>query len=163
MFEYDPFAMLPRRKMANFLRITPACFDRLVRDGVVPPSRMGRGRQARWPAFVAYYLVFSEYMKLLRDGKPIPPRPVEESASARLVYFIRAGDRVKIGTAAEPLRRLREIQVGNPEVLELLHTMPGKHADERRLHKRFASHRLAGEWFHYADEIQQYVEQLRAG
>jgi len=70
----------------------------------------------------------------------------------RFVYFIQSGERgpIKIGAAANPFARLRELQTGNPYQLRLLLAEDaGCHAWalERALHRRFASSRLGGEWF----------------
>jgi len=72
------------------------------------------------------------------------------------VYFIRSGARgpVKIGyTRKDPSARLADLQTGSPVRLRLLGFMPGAPADERSLHRRFASLRLLGEWFHPSREL----------
>jgi len=65
------------------------------------------------------------------------------------VYFIQAGARgpVKIGFAFNPYARLEELQVGNPFRLQLIGAIQGGRAEEIRLHERFKSDRLEGEWF----------------
>lgn len=79
------------------------------------------------------------------------------------VYFIQRGERgdIKIGYSDKPGRRLSALQTGSPEPLHLLATLPGDMALERELHRRFAAHRLNGEWFRPAAEIFTFVaEQL---
>lgn len=65
------------------------------------------------------------------------------------VYFIRAGEDgpIKIGHGSNPAARLSGCQIGNHLPLRLLATMPGAEAEEQELHKRFAAHRIRGEWF----------------
>lgn len=69
--------------------------------------------------------------------------------AASFVYFIQSGEHgpVKIGLAQDPLRRMAELQTGNPEDLFLRHVVPGKRADEGKLHHRFREARVRGEWF----------------
>lgn len=65
------------------------------------------------------------------------------------VYFIQAGDDgpVKIGIAADPQKRLDEMQIGNHADLVLIAYRPGGLQMERELHARLASGRIRGEWF----------------
>lgn len=85
---------------------------------------------------------------------------VEEQA-IDCVYFIRAqsGD-IKIGCTSNVKRRLKALQTSAGEPLELLATMPGKHAAETRLHQRFHHLRKSGEWFSPAPELLAFVESL---
>lgn len=53
----------------------------------------------------------------------------------------------KIGIAANPGRRLAELQTGSSSALQLLVTGEGGAQLERELHARFATDRLHGEWF----------------
>jgi len=67
------------------------------------------------------------------------------------VYMIRQGARgpVKIGVAKGVAKRLATMQTGNHEQLTLLRSFEGAAAEERALHRQFADHRLAGEWFSF--------------
>src|SRR5436853_7688747 len=72
-------------------------------------------------------------------------------------YFIQKGEYgpVKIGRAAYPSKRLRELQVANPEKLQLLCTIDGDH--EAELHCLFDSYRLEGEWFRYDGAVAAWI------
>ncbi|MFD7098315.1 GIY-YIG nuclease family protein [Streptomyces xanthophaeus] len=59
--------------------------------------------------------------------------------------------RVKIGTSVSPDKRLKELQTGNPNRLEVLWQTPGGRELEARLHQAFAAYRAAGEWFDFGD------------
>ncbi|MEU2834963.1 GIY-YIG nuclease family protein [Streptomyces lavendulae] len=59
--------------------------------------------------------------------------------------------RVKIGTSVSPDKRLKELQTGNPDRLEVLWHTPGGRELEARLHQAFAAHRTEGEWFDFGD------------
>jgi Meiotically up-regulated gene 113 len=71
------------------------------------------------------------------------------------VYVIRIGDDgpCKIGSATDPVRRLRHLQTGQPQRLRLLHVFRGGAEEEAALHRRFAAVRISGEWFQPLEEI----------
>ena len=75
------------------------------------------------------------------------------------VYFIRSGTcgPVKIGTALDVESRRRTLQTGNPERLTVIRTEPGDATRERELHERFASCRIAGEWFAPTADLLAYI------
>jgi hypothetical protein len=54
---------------------------------------------------------------------------------------------VKIGTSKDPLKRLRTLQTGSHETLDLLHVLPGWRENEQELHAWFAEWRHRDEWF----------------
>lgn len=78
---------------------------------------------------------------------------------SQLVYFIQAAEsgRVKIGIAANPVRRLAELQTGSPEPLRILGVIPGGARLESQLHARFADDRLHGEWFRPSLAVLDYL------
>lgn len=73
------------------------------------------------------------------------------------VYFIRSGNYIKIGYAEQPRRRLKELQTGNPEKLQLLGTVPGGPDREREIHHLFNDFRVKGEWFELVTDILAYL------
>ena len=87
--------------------------------------------------------------------------PDEPPPRVRLdvVYYIRFGDRVKIGTTANPRSRLSHIVHD-----ELLAFERGNRELEQRRHHQFSAHRmLRTEWFDLHSEIRTHVDTLRAG
>jgi Meiotically up-regulated gene 113 len=81
-----------------------------------------------------------------------------------VTYFILAPEagKVKIGQCTEthpPTKRLKSLQTGSPEYLEVLlllpHTSP---FEETQLHCRFSQYRTQGEWFEYRGELKSFVE-----
>jgi hypothetical protein len=80
------------------------------------------------------------------------------------VYFIRFGNRVKIGFSTQP-----QVRLGNIPHDEVLAVIPGTLADERALHRRFAHLRemLPGkgegprEWFRIAPDLVQYIAEAK--
>jgi hypothetical protein len=78
------------------------------------------------------------------------------------VYFIRAGrtNAVKIGYAANPDERLRELQCASPHPLHMLGYMPGTKFDEAKWHSRFAVERIRGEWFTLSFALRSAINEL---
>lgn len=86
------------------------------------------------------------------DGELPPPR-------IDVVYYLRFRDRVKIGTSAQPRRRLRAIRHD-----ELLAFERGDRAVERRRHVQFAADRLGGsEWFARSAALDTHIASLSHG
>jgi hypothetical protein len=80
------------------------------------------------------------------DGHNAGPARQER---ASFVYFIQDGDDspVKIGVAADPEQRRRELQTGNYRRLAIRLVIPGDSALEAELHRRFKDWHVEGEWF----------------
>lgn len=66
------------------------------------------------------------------------------------VYFIASKQRLKIGHATDPKKRLSSMQTGCPVKLRLLGFAKGGPDTEKRLHDRLRPHHTHGEWF---DEV----------
>lgn len=70
----------------------------------------------------------------------------------RYVYVARESvtGRYKIGISINPVERVKQLNVGNPEQLELIHYYQANEAgylSERAAHEVYEDHRLHGEWF----------------
>lgn len=72
-----------------------------------------------------------------------------------VVYYIRFGDRVKIGTTVNLPQRLTSIPYD-----EVMATEPGGPRVERQRHKQFARCRLTGEWFGLSPELRRHIGAL---
>lgn len=74
-----------------------------------------------------------------------------------MIYFIQAEGvgHIKIGFTADEdvLVRLADLQTGSPVPLRVLGTTPGAVVEEKNLHRRFAAHRVHGEWFRPVPEL----------
>ena len=73
-----------------------------------------------------------------------------------VVYYLRFGDRVKIGTTTNMDNRLRDVPHDEVLVMER-----GGHAMESLRHKQFASDRITGEWFRMSDRLMRHIERLQ--
>jgi hypothetical protein len=76
-----------------------------------------------------------------------------------VVYYVRYGDRIKIGTSGNPRSRLASQRFD-----ELLAFERGDRLTEQRRHAQFASHRiLRTEWFESHDALSDHIRVLSAG
>ena len=77
------------------------------------------------------------------------------------VYFIQAIDDhtgktsgpIKIGFSNNVKKRLKSLQVGNPNKLKILRKISGSKRLEKRFHRHFGWCRLYGEWFNPTQEL----------
>ncbi|WP_406080133.1 GIY-YIG nuclease family protein [Micromonospora sp. NBC_00858] len=92
--------------------------------------------------------------------------PPDEPHHGPGVYFIvEFPDLVKIGHASDVRRRLAQLQTGNPAYLHLAHAIYEPDTDRRRaieadLQRRFRHLHARGEWFHWTDELYEYINTL---
>lgn len=95
-------------------------------------------------------------------GPAIPPaRPASpREARPAVVYFLKAGKRIKIGTTRDLHTRISAIRNASPEPVELLATMPGSRDEEKDLHQRFSHLRTHGEWFRAEAELILFINSL---
>lgn len=72
-----------------------------------------------------------------------------------MIYFIQStsGGLIKIGLTDSVARRMSQLRSGRSDDLALLATMPGGRAEERKLHRQFATSRHRGEWFAPTPEL----------
>lgn len=89
---------------------------------------------------------------VLKYQPPPPPPPDREPR----VYYMRTGNRCKIGYTANLLVRMRTI---TPE--ELLAVEPGTQDLERHRQKQFTTLRTHGEWFRLEEPLISHIAGLR--
>lgn len=74
------------------------------------------------------------------------------------VYFIRWGDKVKIGTSTDVAARVRSLSLP-PDAL--VATAPGGYKHEAYLHGKFSAYRIKStEWFRQNRELDDYIAEL---
>lgn len=78
-----------------------------------------------------------------------------------VVYFIVSPTAIKIGRTKDAARRTAVIQTSHPEPLQLVATVDGGLALEKEYHRRFAPHRLRGEWFAPHPDILSEIARLQ--
>lgn len=70
------------------------------------------------------------------------------------LYFIECpGGRIKIGRAKDPYKRLRTLQTGHADELEMLAVITGRGYEEKVWHWAFCDSEIKGEWFQFTDEL----------
>lgn len=80
---------------------------------------------------------------------------IPQGKHAPLVYFIRNGNRMKIGTTTELKRRIRTLALRQENVTLLVN---GDRRREREYHKQFGALRIGRtEWFAYEGALADYV------
>lgn len=87
--------------------------------------------------------------------RPNPAKPTWYRETRPVVYYMRLGNRIKIGTTVNLSRRLDAI---NPEELVTLEW--GDHAVERQRHRQFAALRCNGEWFKMEEPLLTHLREL---
>ena len=89
---------------------------------------------------------------------PVPAlayRPVPTGKHEPLVYFIRNGSRIKIGTSTNVRSRVRALSL-RPE--DILLTLPGGADVERSYHRKFSALRIDNtEWFRVDRELVDFI------
>lgn len=75
-----------------------------------------------------------------------------------VVYFVQAGEFIKIGTTTNLRARIAALQNGSPFPITLLHTLPGACEKERAIQKHFYEFRIRGEWYEDAPELRRFIE-----
>ncbi|MCS3690993.1 GIY-YIG nuclease family protein [Bradyrhizobium elkanii] len=104
--------------------------------------------------------MLAEYLNTYRAPAQEPPLGLQIDG---FVYFMTADCPdfpIKIGfTRKDNGRRQRLLQVGCPYALILLGRFAGRQGDERRLHRRFASQRLQGEWFARTPDLLNLIKE----
>lgn len=135
---------------------------RIYPQGVRPPAR------SEWADVLAALRTAplherSEFWSVIRDrieSDVAPEAPIVRtggpSVKVPVVYYVRFGDRVKIGYTTNLAARLTAIPHD-----EVLATEPGTMQDERARHRQFADLRITGEWFTYAEPLVSHIVALR--
>lgn len=84
------------------------------------------------------------------------------SGKTSYVYFLKIGENgpIKIGFTKHIRHRLTIIQVDNPLMVILIAVLEGGRKEEFALHKKFAKHRLYGEWFTPDNELIDFISTL---
>jgi hypothetical protein len=97
-----------------------------------------------------------EYVADLQDTFK-PPLAVRKRPRPGSVYFVRLGDRVKIGYSENVPKRLTVIP--HEEVLGVIH---GTREDEQGWHQLLADYRTVGEWFRAEADVLDHIRRVVA-
>lgn len=95
------------------------------------------------------------------DGGKVTPSPQRPQPAFATIYFIGPDDGpIKIGWASNIVTRVRDLRLANAFPLRIWASVGGPPSLEREYHKRFAAHRLHGEWFERHPDILAEIERL---
>jgi hypothetical protein len=87
---------------------------------------------------------------------------IKQRPKKHVVYFVRAETGViKIGTTGDIEWRMKSLRGQSPVALTLLATVRGGRVREHQYHDQFAAHRLHGEWFSPAPEINAEIARIK--
>lgn len=102
-------------------------------------------------AIAVWLHVHDEWQKRI----PVSDAPVPDVQP--VVYFIQAGELIKIGTTANLTGRLGQIATGSPERLKILLVVAGGRTEEKQAHALFAEERVRGEWFRPSERLLAFI------
>lgn len=106
--------------------------------------------------------LLSPCSKSLTKNARVAELPAVTPPGTEIVYFLKAGDFIKIGKATgSPEYRVSQLKTGCPFPITTLGYMTGGIKEESRLHKRFAAFRAHGEWFRAEPELLEFIESIR--
>lgn len=99
------------------------------------------------------------------DDKPqkrLEPPNLEQYAGQDFIYFIRAKALgfIKIGYSSNVAKRIKSLDTGSPDTLELIKVIPGGQEMEHKIHQFFDDIRVKGEWFQPDSKLLNYIEKL---
>lgn len=75
------------------------------------------------------------------------------------IYFLRAGEFVKIGQSVRWKVRLDQMQTGSPYTIIPLLVLINDPRLEKKLHIRFRASHFRGEWFHMSPAITAFIKE----
>jgi hypothetical protein len=130
--------------------ITPEMVERAI-DKVE-----GRERHQRQVRAIQVAVRTANPRKVRPAGTAGAGRFAEVKVNEPVVYYMRIGDRIKIGYSSSLRKRLESI---NPE--ELLAVEAGGMRREAERHAQFGHLRTHGEWFRYEGALVEHIESLR--
>jgi len=97
------------------------------------------------------------YIKFIKDSslitlmKMLSEMDIDTPSRDLFVYAAQdARGNLKIGISNNPMRRLAELNIGNPDELTLVFSRPAVndgYADEKALHHKCANYHIRSEWF----------------
>jgi hypothetical protein len=91
-----------------------------------------------------------------RDGEWDPALDPAGSQQP-VVYFVRIGDLVKIGTTVSLPKRLTHFRAHTQDQPQVLLVLPGSYAEEKQLHALFRADRVRGEWFTLSPALTEFM------
>jgi hypothetical protein len=122
---------------------------------------MGKHFEGRWSGEMVPDGAGGMTKQMIVDAPDVPIRLSRPQPTAGTIYFVGPqGGPIKIGFATRLAFRIRDLRLANALPLEIWASVEGPPSLEREYHKRFASHRLHGEWFEPHPDILAEIARL---
>lgn len=109
-----------------------------------------------------YWALMAHYAPSLTEREAIAPRGQSLPAAGTIYFVGPEGGPIKIGFASRLEFRLRELRTMNAFPLMVHATLEGHPSLKRDYHRKFAAHRLHGEWFAPHPDILAEIDRLNA-
>jgi hypothetical protein len=148
--------------MTEFASVVMEVLRLTEKEGFEPsfPTNPGRKRFAFHPRFRDHWNQGHEIIAWLRQVAE-KREDLDDARRYTFLYFVQdAGGPVKIGIAANPWNRFKNLQVANPRRLTLLAVVPATADLERLLHSILRPDRIRGEWFASTPRVLAVVEEF---
>lgn len=81
------------------------------------------------------------------------------TANQTFIYFLRAGEFVKIGQSRRWKSRMSGMQTGSPYTIVPLLILIADEKMEKQLHRRFKADHFRGEWFHIGPAVRAFIKE----
>jgi hypothetical protein len=148
--------LLTPESLAERWQVSPALIRKMLKDGRLS-ARIQGGQTIIDEADVCG----------IEDGTrssapPANPNTLRRILDGGYVYFIKAGDHIKIGFTTKPDMRLKGLATGSASEIVVLAMIPARQAEERKAHAALADHRVRGEWFTDCEPVRSYMSRLAA-
>jgi len=148
------YALSPRH-VCEIFEVSRGAVHNALSTGEMPGFRLGKLWRIRPEAIPARLI---EYWVALK-GLPSPPPP--PLPTGELVYFISGmPNYVKIGFTTNLAKRIKALQIGCPEAIEVLAYRHGGRSLEHDYHMEFRAWRRAGEWFKLSQPVRAEIARL---
>ena len=100
-----------------------------------------------------------EKNKNLREKINYQYKIVKEEREGFIYFIQNESGNIKIGWAIDPLARLKILQTGSSDILNLIGCIRGTIKDEKNYHKIFKSYKFHNEWFFSDNNLLKYIEE----
>jgi predicted DNA-binding transcriptional regulator AlpA len=165
---------LSRTEAAMYIGIGTSLFDELVADGTMPRSVKIGGRKVWDIRELEQIEIFPEVVSpppvaiettVIRRASGNPAKEVlvdvRRSGSDGGIYFAGFGNYVKIGRSENVEARIKELQTGSPEKIEVYFVLQEDRISEADFHRTFAQYRTNGEWFRREGALAEFIDRVQ--
>jgi hypothetical protein len=147
-------SLLTPESLAERWQCSPALVRKMLNDGRLS-ARISGG----------VTIIDSNDVEEIEAGKrstapPPNPTSIQRLLKGGYVYFIKAGEHIKIGFTTKPDMRLKGLATGSAVLMEVLAMIPAKQVEERRAHAAVSAHRVRGEWFHDCEDVRALMAKM---